>query len=99
LDFIIQNHPDITHVVHLAQDVHASEQAIPRVKEEVLAGMMEALLEQVLQMPTIPHFLYASSYEVYNHLFPSLDYKNPVPFFRRQTNHHSLVVARSLQSD
>lgn len=67
-------------MVHLAQDGHASEQAIPRVKEEVLAGMMEALLEQVLQMPTIPHFLYASSYEVYNHLFPSLDYKNPVPF-------------------
>ena len=37
------------------------------------------LLEQVLQMPTTPHFVYASSYEVYNHLFPS-SLQNPVPF-------------------
>jgi UDP-glucuronate 4-epimerase len=73
LDHIFREHSDITHVVHLADPVpHSSlqQQVIPREKEVPKAGMMEALLEQILKVQRenggrAPHFTYASSAEVY----------------------------------
>lgn len=78
LEYLVRDHSDITHVVHLAQDKYANYQAVPRKKEDISSGMMEALLEQILKFDNTPHFTYASSYEVYNHLHPSDT--NPVPF-------------------
>jgi UDP-glucuronate 4-epimerase len=78
LDYLVRDHSDITHVVHLAQDKYANDQAVPRKKEDIASGMMEALLEQILKFEKTPHFTYASSHEVYNYLHPSDT--NPVPF-------------------
>jgi UDP-glucuronate 4-epimerase len=78
LDFLVRDHSDITHLVHLAQDKYANDQAVPRKKEDISSGMIEALFEQILKFQKTPHFTYASSYEVYNHLHPSDT--NPVPF-------------------
>ncbi|KAL3907841.1 MAG: hypothetical protein SGILL_008707, partial [Bacillariaceae sp.] len=70
LDHIFQEHPDITHVVHLADPFpHAALQIVPREKDVPKAGMMEALLEQLAKHQRdrgyLPHFCYASSSEVY----------------------------------
>lgn len=70
LDHIFLQHPDITHVVHLADPFpHAALQVIAREKDVPKAGMMEALMEQLLKVQRsgqrVPHFLYASSSEVY----------------------------------
>jgi nucleoside-diphosphate-sugar epimerase len=71
LDHIFREY-DITHVVHFADAASSSSKKmmiIPREKEVPKAGMMEALLEQLLQRQrqgrVVPHFLYASSAEVY----------------------------------
>jgi UDP-glucuronate 4-epimerase len=73
LDHIFRNHPDITHVVHLADPYPHSALAVTAVyreKEVPKAGMMESLLEQLAKMKRegnkrVPHFTYASSSEVY----------------------------------
>jgi UDP-glucuronate 4-epimerase len=70
LDHIFREHPDITHVVHLADPFpHAALQVVPREKDVPKAGMMEALLEQLAKHQRehgyLPHFSYASSSEVY----------------------------------
>ena len=73
LDHIFRNHPDITHVVHLADPFPHSALALTcvhREKEVPKAGMMESLLEQLAKMKRegkkrVPHFTYASSSEVY----------------------------------
>lgn len=57
-------------IVHLADAFpHSALQAVPREKDAPKAGMIEALLEQMLKIKTegghVPHFSYASSYEVY----------------------------------
>ena len=70
LDHIFKEHSDITHVVHFADPFpHSALQAVPREKEVPKAGMMEALMEQLLKVEReggrIPHFTYASSSEVY----------------------------------
>ena len=96
LDSIFRSHPDITHVVHLADPYHAAlpeelVQAVPRTKDQPRSGMMEALMEQLKKVADeraeeagdgdgdggslppgarAPHFVYASSYEVYNHVHP-----------------------------
>lgn len=56
--------------VHLADPFpHAALQAVPREKDVPKAGMMESLLEQMRKVKRdggrVPHFSYASSYEVY----------------------------------
>ncbi|CAB9506168.1 glucuronate 4-epimerase [Seminavis robusta] len=100
LDHIFASHPDITHVVHLAdpygnpsllEEGHdktkLTTQAIPRKKEQIKAGMMEALLEQLRKAGklhpkgSIPHFTYASSAHVYSHYNLETDdfAKNPNP--------------------
>jgi nucleoside-diphosphate-sugar epimerase len=88
LHYIWRDHPDITHVVHLADAYHrgsssaANIQAVPRVKQDTKAGMMEALMEQIAKIGDatgkMPHFTYASSYEVYNYFQPTAT--NPSPF-------------------
>lgn len=70
LDHIFRENSDITHVVHLADPFpHSALQAVPREKDVPKAGMIEALLEQLLKLKQtgafVPHFSYASSYEVY----------------------------------
>jgi UDP-glucuronate 4-epimerase len=73
LDHIFRNHPDITHVVHLADPFPHSALALTcvyREKEVPKAGMMETLLEQLAKVKRegktrVPHFTYASSSEVY----------------------------------
>jgi UDP-glucuronate 4-epimerase len=70
LDHIFREHPDITHVVHLADPYpHSALQVLPREKEVPKAGMMEALLEQLTKFKReknrLPHFVYSSSFEVY----------------------------------
>jgi UDP-glucuronate 4-epimerase len=70
LDHIFREHSDITHIVHLADPFpHSALQAVPREKEVPKAGMMEALMEQMAKVKRdggrVPHFTYASSYEVY----------------------------------
>ena len=81
LDHIFRENLDITHVVHLADPFpHSALQVVPREKEVPKAGMMEALMEQLAKhererkysengdsdyIP--PHFVYASSFEVYPH--------------------------------
>jgi nucleoside-diphosphate-sugar epimerase len=57
-------------LVHLADPFpHSALQAVPREKDVPKAGMIEALLEQMLKIKIerghVPHFSYASSYEVY----------------------------------
>jgi len=50
LDHIFRENIDITHVVHLADPYpHSALQAVPREKEIPKAGMMEALLEQLVK--------------------------------------------------
>jgi len=71
LDHIFREHPDISHVVHLADAFSDSAlQIVPREKEVPKAGMMEALMEQVRKQlregKRAPHITYASSYEVYS---------------------------------
>lgn len=70
LDHIFREHSDITHVVHLADPYpHSALQVLPREKEVPKAGMMESLLEQLSKFKReknyLPHFVYASSFEVY----------------------------------
>ncbi|KAL9186915.1 hypothetical protein ACHAXT_010635 [Thalassiosira profunda] len=80
LEGIFQSHPDITHVVHLA-DVPKSEQnqAIPRRKDSVKAGRFEGLLEEfrlVLERAAedgngnvrVPQLVYASTHDVYDQI-------------------------------
>lgn len=92
LDHIFREHPDITHVVHLADPYpHSSLQVVPHEKDVPKAGMMEALMEQLLvvkrrrqdeaseqkdgsivsslQSRPLPHFVYASSSDVYPYAF------------------------------
>lgn len=81
LDHIFREHPDITHVVHLADPFpHAALQVISREKDVPKAGMLEALMEQLLKIKRsgnrVPHFVYASSSEVY----PSSSQDPPSPF-------------------
>lgn len=76
LDHIFREHPDITHVVHLADPFpHAALQVVPREKDVPKAGMMEALMEQLSKHQRehgyVPHFTYASSSEVYPHALNS----------------------------
>lgn len=85
LDYIFRDHPDISHVVHLADAYHRASdevQAVPRVKQDIKSGMIEALLEQIRKIADETgkklHFTYASSYEVYNYLNPTP--LNPTPF-------------------
>jgi UDP-glucuronate 4-epimerase len=71
LDHIFREHPDISHIVHLADPYSDSSlQIVPREKEVPKAGMMEALMEQVRKQvregKRAPHITYASSYEVYS---------------------------------
>jgi len=60
LDTIFRTHPDITHVVHLADPYHGAMfdgqgnkrgagmiQAVPRTKEDTKSGMIEAIFEQL----------------------------------------------------
>mmetsp|Transcript_17583 Transcript_17583/g.43253 ORF Transcript_17583/g.43253 Transcript_17583/m.43253 type:complete len:869 (+) Transcript_17583:107-2713(+) len=94
LDHIFRQHPDITHVVHLADPFpHAALQVIAREKDVPKAGMMEALMEQFLKVQRsgqrVPHFLYASSSEVY----PSTS-KNANPPF---TETHTISTPSSLR--
>lgn len=72
LDHIFREHPDITHVVHFADPYpHSALQVVPREKDVPKAGMMEALMEQLVKQRRdnpkrrLPHFTYASSSEVY----------------------------------
>lgn len=70
LDHIFREHPDITHVVHLADPYpHSAIQVLPREKDVPKAGMIEALMEQLakfkMEKAFLPHFVYASSFEVY----------------------------------
>lgn len=86
LDHIFRQHPDITHVVHLADPFpHAALQVIAREKDVPKAGMMEALMEQLLKVQRngqrTPHFLYASSSEVY----PSTSKDSSPPFRETDT--------------
>lgn len=77
LHHIFEEHPDITHIVHLADHVHHSQHTspfqpvIPRKKGQEKAGLMEGILEElVLQKQTEGkeiQFVYASSAAVYNH--------------------------------
>jgi len=74
LDHIFREHPDITHVVHLADPYpHSAVQVVPREKEVPKAGMVEALMEQLAkhrrETGRLPHFCYASSFEVYPFAF------------------------------
>lgn len=100
LDTIFQSHPDITHVVHLADPYHSAmfdkdsngvglTQAVPRTKDSTKSGMMEAIMEQLLKVKrekgadAVPHLVYASSFEVYNHVYPydkEEENPNPPPF-------------------
>lgn len=89
---ILNVHRDVTHIVHLADHYHRGSlrekdellltQAIPRLHAQPKAGMMETLLEELkaikAEFGTVPHFLYASSHEVYNHR--PLESLNPAPF-------------------
>eukprot|EP00579_Thalassiosira_antarctica_P000369 CAMPEP_0201868684 /NCGR_PEP_ID=MMETSP0902-20130614/2464_1 /ASSEMBLY_ACC=CAM_ASM_000551 /TAXON_ID=420261 /ORGANISM="Thalassiosira antarctica, Strain CCMP982" /LENGTH=970 /DNA_ID=CAMNT_0048394049 /DNA_START=71 /DNA_END=2983 /DNA_ORIENTATION=+ len=81
LEGIFQSHPDITHVVHLADvPISAQNQAIPRNKDSVKTGRMEGLLEEMRLMLEraassdgneevhLPQFVYASSHDVYDAL-------------------------------
>ncbi|GKY96490.1 hypothetical protein MPSEU_000608400 [Mayamaea pseudoterrestris] len=92
LHHIFTIHSDITHVVHLADHYHRGStfekrkqdqlltQTIPRIHGQPKAGMMESLLEElrvVKKIQTLPHFVYASTHEVYN--FRG-DKSNPPPF-------------------
>lgn len=100
LDSIFSSHPDITHVVHLADPYGSPSlilegaqsepalnmQAVPRKKEQIKAGMMEALLEQLYKAGKlhpegrIPHFTYASSSHVYDHYDLRESSPNSPPF-------------------
>lgn len=77
LDILFDRHEDITHIVHLADMYHAAMperdlQVVPRSKNDTKAGMMEIFLEQLLKVKeerghnAVPHFIYASSHEVYD---------------------------------
>ena len=86
LDYIFREYA-ITHIVHLADAHHRGNnnvQAVPRIKEDIKAGMMESLLEQIVKMNKetgrMPQLTYASSYEVYNFWNPTVDDPNPPPF-------------------
>eukprot|EP00578_Thalassiosira_sp_NH16_P019332 CAMPEP_0181102060 /NCGR_PEP_ID=MMETSP1071-20121207/14103_1 /TAXON_ID=35127 /ORGANISM="Thalassiosira sp., Strain NH16" /LENGTH=962 /DNA_ID=CAMNT_0023184987 /DNA_START=79 /DNA_END=2967 /DNA_ORIENTATION=- len=82
LEGIFQSHPDITHVVHLADvPLSAQNQAIPRNKDSVKTGRMEGVLEEMRLMiergaasssdnaqVRLPQFVYASSHEVYDNI-------------------------------
>lgn len=79
---IFQSHPDITHVVHLAdvpQTNQWGKQAVPREKDSVKAGRMEGVLEELRLLVEknangggeggkLPQFVYASSHEVYDNI-------------------------------
>jgi UDP-glucuronate 4-epimerase len=70
LDHIFREHPDITHVVHLADPFpHSALQVVFREKDVPKAGMMEALMEQLLKIQRsgkrAPNFVYGSSSDVY----------------------------------
>ena len=101
LDAIFAAHPNISHVVHLADPygmphlgteglpvgrVPLTTQAVPRQKDQIKAGMMESLLEQLIKAGKmhnnrVPHFTYASTSHVYNHYHLEDDTaKNPAPF-------------------
>lgn len=90
LEGIFARHPDITHVVHLA-DVPSTPSwdtmAVPRQKDSVKAGMMEGILEELKMAAKrnerpVPHFVYASTSEVYDSLYSKTadTTPNPPPF-------------------
>jgi UDP-glucuronate 4-epimerase len=71
LDTIFQNYKDtLSHVIHLADDAQ-QQQVISRRAQDIRAGRMESLLEQLRKhrrdTGRTPHFLYASSYQVYDY--------------------------------
>ena len=108
LEGIFASHPDITHVVHLADDdVYKQNNAVvPRNRDSIKAGRMEGILEEMrlilerkaaedkdneeeLQNAddtySLPQFVYASSYEVYDYIVSADDTRehhqpNPLPF-------------------
>ena len=81
LEHIFEDHPDITHIVHLADPYpHTSSTENSSEEDDVMhvkyreanvpkAGMMEAILEHLVDLQKggkrVPHFTYASSSEVY----------------------------------
>jgi len=85
LHHIFVEHPEISHVVHLADD-QQQPQIVKRKKGDEKAGMIESLLEQLLLQKDntgkAPHFVYASSHEVYNNRadFARRNNPNPPPF-------------------
>jgi len=86
LDYIFREYA-ITHIVHLADAYHHGSgvvQAVPRIKDDIKAGMMESLLEQIVKVTAetgrMPQLTYASSYEVYNYWNPPVNNPNPPPF-------------------
>mmetsp|Transcript_16735 Transcript_16735/g.25288 ORF Transcript_16735/g.25288 Transcript_16735/m.25288 type:complete len:931 (-) Transcript_16735:76-2868(-) len=86
LDYIFRE-GEITHIVHLADAYHRGDdgvQAVPRKKHDIKSGMVEALMEQLRKVKEetgrLPHFTYASSYEVYNYFRPTQNDPNPSPF-------------------
>ena len=88
LNHIVSLHPDITHIVHLAEDTSPQRShVISRLSPDSKAGMMETLLEELRawkvahgNVKPLPHLVYASSHQVYNPK-PSRNHGiNPVPF-------------------
>ena len=72
LNTIFQKHSNITHVVHFADSQQywsPKGVAVPHVSGDTKTGMIEVLLEQLKKTKNewskMPHFTYASSYEVY----------------------------------
>ena len=71
LDMIFKKF-DISHVVHMDENVlnHNVTQVVPRKREDNRMGMMDGLLEQLKnskeQEGKLPHFVYASSCEIYS---------------------------------
>jgi UDP-glucuronate 4-epimerase len=104
LDHIFQEHPDITHVVHLADPYpHATLQVVPRKKDIPKAGMMEGLMEQLAKHQRergyLPHFCYASSSEVYPYVHNTTT--SPInmepPTFDLLTEDQTLTTPSSLR--
>lgn len=71
LDMIF-NTFDISHVIHMDENILNSNvtQVVPRKREDDRMGMMDGLLEQLKnskeEQAKVPHFVYASSYEIYS---------------------------------
>lgn len=92
---IFEEHGDITHVIHLADHIHRSDEnpmqmVIPRIKGQEKAGFQEAILEELLLQRELRNetqlsiqYVYASSGAVYNHYkshHDKPDFPNLPPF-------------------